>query len=118
MRLQVRNQNKLQLQGGNYQMRTIQINYDAVNAETTKLRRQQTDLVDQVNTQYRQIQSELRQVDGAANAQLIEAMEVNCQKAIAASKTLDRLITFISGASRQVEAGEQRIARVFTTTRR
>jgi len=99
-------------------MRTIQINYDAVNAETTKMRRQQTDLVDQVNTQYRQIQNELRSVDGATNAQLIEAMEVNCQKAMAASSVLNRLLTFISGASRQVESSEQNISRVFTTTRR
>jgi len=60
-------------------MRTIQINYEAVNTETTKLRRQQTNLVDQVRTQYRQIQNELSGVDGAANAQLIEAMEINCQ---------------------------------------
>ena len=99
-------------------MRTIQINYDAVNVETTKLRRQQTDLVDQVNTQYRHIQNELRGVDGAANAQLIEAMEVNCQKAMAASRTLDRLLGFISDASKQVETCEQKIAHVFTTTRR
>ena len=99
-------------------MRTIQINYEAVNTETAKLRRQQTDLVDQVRTQYRQIQGELRRVDGAANAQLMEAMDINCQKAVSACATLERLLSFISGASRQVETSEQRIAHVFTTTRR
>jgi len=99
-------------------MRTIQINYEAVNTETTKLRRRQSDLVDQVNTHYRQIQNELRAVDGAANAQLIEALEVNCQKAMAASRTLDQLLSFISGASRQVESSEQMIAQVFTASRR
>ena len=99
-------------------MRTIQINYEVVNTETTKLKRQQTELIDQVNTHYRQIQNELRGVDGAANAQLIEALEVNCHKAIAASRTLDQLLTFIAGASRQIESSEQKIARVFTTTRR
>ena len=99
-------------------MRTIRINYEAVNTETAKLRRQQADLVDQVNTHYRQIQNELRVVDSATNAQLMEALEVNCQKAMAASRILDQLLSFISGASRQVESSEQKIAQVLTASRR
>ena len=99
-------------------MRTIHIDYQAVNEQTAKLRRQQAEMVNEVRTHYRNIQNELRGVDGSANAQLIEAMEINCQKAIAASGILDRLLMFMSSASRQVESSEMLIAQAFTATRR
>ena len=100
-------------------MGTFHVKYDEIHAETAKMRRHlATDVVGRVQTEYRQIQSQIRQVDGAATAALIEAMNENCNKVVTAAQTMERLLSFMSNSARQIEASESQIARAFRTVRR
>ena len=101
-------------------MRTIQVKYDEVYAETERLRAHiSSNITSRANTEYRQIQSTLRsQVDGATNARLTEAMEANRQKTLEAANILDKLLLFISASARQIEINERRIARSISSRSR
>ena len=100
-------------------MRTIQVNYDAVNAKIAQMRGHiASNIINPVEGEYRQIISNLRQVDGAACASLQEAIDENRQKAIAAASVLERLLSFMSNSSRQIKLTEEQIARAFSTARR
>ena len=100
-------------------MRTIQVNYEAVNAKIAQLRGHITSsIISPVESEYRQIQSNLRQVDGEACAGLQEAVNENRQKALAAASVLERLLSFMSNSSRQIQLTEEQIARAFSTARR
>ena len=93
--------------------------YDEVQAETAKLRKYlSSNVVSRVNTDYRQMQSQLRQVDGAATASMQQTMNVNCQKAAEAAAVLDKLLQFMSNSARQIELSESQIARTFKMIRR
>lgn len=93
-------------------MGTIHVKYDEVYAETEKLRNHiSSNIMNRVNAEYRQMQSQLSHVDGAANAQLKEVLDANMQKTILAAETLDKLLQFISDSAKQIEISEQRIAR-------
>ena len=101
-------------------MGTIKVNYDEVFAETTRLKNHiSSNIIRRVNTEYRQIQAQLRRgTDGATNAMFQDALEVNCTKAIAAADALEKLIQFINASARQIEASEERIARTMRAGRR
>jgi len=101
-------------------MRTIQVNYDEVNSKVAQLRSHTTsNIVAPIQGEYRQLQTNIRQaVDGATCASFEEAMNENQQKAVAASSVLERLLSFMSNSSRQIQATEDQIARVFNATRR
>ena len=99
-------------------MRTIHVKYDEVYAEVARLRSVAANTVNRVNNEYRQIQSQLGRVDGATNATLVEVMDANCQKAVLATETLDKLLEFISCSTKQIEINEQRIAQAMTAGRK
>ena len=101
-------------------MRTIQVNYDEVNSKVAQLRGHVTsNIVAPVQSEYRQLLTNLRQtVDGATCASFQETLDANCRKAMAASSVLERLLSFMSNSSRQIQATEAQIARAFGATRR
>ena len=101
-------------------MRTIQVNYDEVNSKVAQLRSHTaSDIVAPVQSEYRQLQTSIRQsIDGATCAGFQEAMNENQQKAIAASSVLERLLSFMSNSSHQIRTTEDQIARAFNATRR
>ena len=100
-------------------MGTIQVKYDEVYGETERLRGHvSSNIVNKTNVEYRNLQSLLARVDGATNANLREAMEVNRKKTLEAANILDRLLRFISNSARQIEINEERIARVMASSRR
>jgi len=100
-------------------MREIRVKYDEVYAEVTKMRNHiAVDIVEHTRKEYRQILSQLQQVDGAANFVLQEAMEANCEVTIGMANVLDKLLDFMFNSSKQIEDREQQIARVFSTYRK
>jgi len=99
-------------------MKTIHVKYDEVYAEVGKMRGAAAGMVDRVNAEYLQIQSQLGRVDGATNAALMQVMQANCQKAITAADTLDKLLEFILSSTKQIEVSEQQIARAMTAGKR
>ena len=100
-------------------MKTIHVKYSEVYAEAAKLKQHvANDIRNYVDSEYRQIQMQLRSVDGAANARLQEAMVLNRQKAVDAANILDELLDFICTSTRQIEIAEQRIERVFLSSRK
>jgi adenylate kinase len=100
-------------------MRTIQVKYDEVYAETAKLiNHLSSNITDRANAEYNQIQSLLDQVDGSTNAELIEFMETNRQKTTEAAATLEKLLQFISNSAKQIEINEERIAHTISAGRR
>ena len=100
-------------------MQTFHVKYDEVHTETARLRNHlSSNMTTQANTEYRQIQSQLGRVDGATNANLREAMNVNRTKTLEAANVLDRLLQFITNSARQIEVSEQQMARTMTGGRR
>jgi len=109
----------LYMEGVRNKMRTIQVDYEAV---ATKLSQMQahikTNITNAVADEYRQIQNNLMQVDGETQNLLQQAMELNRQKAITCTSVVDRLLGFMSNASRQMQVSEEQIARAFSIPRR
>jgi len=100
-------------------MGTFKINYDEVNAEISRLRTALTaDIINTADREHRKIQSELRQLDGAANAGFQEIIEENRAKVAAAAKALDKVLRFISNAAGQIRTSEEQLARAFRITKR
>jgi len=100
-------------------MSTFQVNYDAVNSEVRILQSHlYSNLINLVNNGHRQIQSSLRQVDGATRANYQRVMDENRNKMMAAASVLERLLSFMSNSSRQIQASENQIARAFNGSRR
>jgi len=100
-------------------MGTIHVKYDEVYAETAKLKGYlASNVVARADADYRQIQSNLNSMDGAANATLMEVMEANYQKTLVTADTACKLLDFIETSTRQIEINEQRIARVMSAGRK
>ena len=100
-------------------MGTIHVNYEEVRAETARLRGHiSSDIINRANSEYRQIQSSLRRVDGATNSNLIQFMEANHQKTVKAAAILDHLLQSIAVSATAIEIQEQKIARIFSAGRR
>jgi len=68
--------------------------------------------------EYRQIDNSLLQVDGAVQSQLRQSMELNHRKAVACTSVMERLLSFMTNACRQMQISEEQIARVFMNPRR
>ena len=93
-------------------MSEIKVQYEKIYSEIPKLRSLvQSNLIDYCNTQHQAIQSQLRGVDGAANAQLLVALEANRLKTLEAAGTLEKLLQFIIESAKQIEINEQEMAR-------
>ena len=93
-------------------MSEIKIQYDKIYSEIPKLRSLvSSNIIDYCNTQHQDMQSQLRGVDGAANAQLLEALEANRLKTLEAAGTLEKLLQFIFDSAKQIEINEQHMAR-------
>jgi len=91
----------------------ILVNYDEVYSKVSEMRRRvQTELFE-VNASYRQGRSALNGMDGSANAEMQEAVAASQRKAQVTADTLTKLLSFIDTSTRQVERGEQNIARTF-----
>ena len=100
-------------------MGTIHIKYDEVYAETAKLKGHlASNVVARADAEYRQMQSNLRNVDGAASAAYSDFIEENRRKTAIAANTIVKLLDFMENSARQIEASEQRIARAISTARR
>jgi len=100
-------------------MGTIHVKYDEVYAETAKLKSYlASNVVARADADYRQIQSNLSRMDGAANAALMNFMEANYQKTLVTAETMDKLLNFITASTMQIEMNEQRIARAMTAGRK
>ena len=100
-------------------VRTIQVNYEAVEAKMRELRSQiTTNIVNPVESEYRQLRTSLMHVDGETCASLQEALDDNCQKTIEATSVLERLLSFMANSCRQIQMSEERIARSFSGIRR
>ena len=100
-------------------MGTIHVKYDEVHAEVSKLRSNlASNVVGRADAGYRQIQTNLSRMDGAANAMLVEVMQENYRKTLVTAETVDKLLNFIASSTRQIEANEQRMARAMSAGRR
>ena len=100
-------------------MRSINIKFDEVGAEVAKCRSYiSSNIVNRVESEYRQICSNLAQTDGETNAALLEAIEVNRQKTVTCANTLERLLSFMANSSRQIQISDEQISRSFRAIRR
>jgi len=100
-------------------MGTIHVKYDEVYAETAKIKSYLTsNVLARADADYRQIQSNLNSMDGAANAMLIEVMEANYMKTLVTADTVGKLLDFIETSTKQIEINEQRIARAMSAGRK
>jgi len=97
--------------------REIRINYEEVYAKTAELRQRLTAELREMDMEYRQIQSDLRRLDGRTNAEFIEAMKMNQQKAQMTVETLTKLLTFIESSAREIERDEAMTSRIFSRSR-
>ena len=66
-----------------------------------------------MNAAYSNALASLVSMDGAANAEILNAMQVNREKARLATEILTKLLDFIDISSQQVEFSEQNVARFF-----
>ena len=95
-------------------MRTIKVDYEAVETKIKEMRSQiVTSIINPLESEYRQLRTNLMHVDGETCASLQEALDENCQKAIEATSVLDRVLSFMANSSRQIQMSEERIARSF-----
>ncbi|MCL2360919.1 MAG: hypothetical protein FWC73_03780 [Defluviitaleaceae bacterium] len=100
-------------------MPTYQVDYEAVNTKLVQMRNHITTSVDQAATnEYRQINNGLVSVDGAFQSELLQIMELNRQKALACTSVMERLLSFMTNASRQMQISEEQLARIFRAPRR
>jgi len=100
-------------------MRTVKIDYEAVNTKLSQMNSHISTNVNQVTTtEYRQISNGLSRVDGAVQSEMRQIMEANNQKALACTSIMERLCSFMMNASRQMQVSEEQIARAFLNPRR
>ncbi|MCL2362836.1 MAG: hypothetical protein FWC73_13610 [Defluviitaleaceae bacterium] len=100
-------------------MPTYQVDYEAVNTKLVQMRNHITISVDQAATnEYRQISNGLMSVDGAFQSEMLQIMELNRQKALACTSVMERLLSFMTNASRQMQISEEQLARIFRAPRR
>ena len=71
----------------------------------------ESEVVGEAEIGYANIDQLLRQVDGATNAALIEAMKCNREKTVICARTLCKLLQFIDHASRELEVEDRYMAK-------
>lgn len=90
---------------------TIIVNYDEVYRLVQTWREFiQSDILDESQNRYREIVDMLSRVDGATNAQLKAAMELNRQKTTTAAETIKKLLYFIEDSARELQNEENKMA--------
>jgi hypothetical protein len=94
----------------------IKVNYEEVYNKTAELRQHITRELRDASTCYRQAGNQLRGMDGSANAEMIHSMQFSLQKSQVTADTLTKLLMFIDTSTRQIERGEQNIARAFESS--
>ncbi len=95
-------------------MNEIKINYNEVNVQTKQLMAHiQNDLIPKIESEYSRISDILNRVDSSTNASLIESMEMHKNKSIIAAQSLEKLLSFMSNSSLQLEQNEFRMATAF-----
>jgi len=97
--------------------REIRINYEEVYAKAAELRQRITAELREMDAAYRQAQTSLRQMDSQTNAEFIESMRFNQEKAQITAETLTKLLSFIESSARQCEREERDISRMFERSR-
>jgi len=96
---------------------TIKIDYQAVYSKTRELRARLNGELRNMDSEYRQIQSGLRQQDSKTNATLMEVMGENQKKAQMCAEAMQHLIAFIENTTREVENQEREMRRTFDSFR-
>ena len=100
-------------------MGKIHVNYDAVYAETEKLRNHIcSNVIDTANAEYNRVQSTLSNVDGGTAAALSEFADYNRKKAMEAADIVEKLLRFMCASAKQIEINEEVLARVIRTGRK
>jgi len=97
--------------------REIKINYQEVYSKTAELRQRIQSELQEMETTYRQTNSTLHSMDSRTNAEIMESMEINRQKAQVTAETLTKLLSFIEASAQHVERDESTLARSFTQSR-
>jgi len=97
-------------------MSEIRIDYEQVYAKMVALQRTAQIELREACDAYRRATSDLRGMDGSANARMIEAVTAIQTKAQATTDTLTKLLAFIDTSARQMERSEQSIARAFQSS--
>ena len=91
----------------------IFIDYEAVYTSCREWRRRLQTEVRDVDAEYRQIQSSLQNMDGRANAQMIEAVGANQGNIQLTVETLLRLLDTMESTAQAVEQEELRVKQMF-----
>ena len=100
-------------------MSLVKINYFEVHTKAAQLRSQIFACLNEMETEYRQIQSRLNSgVDGTAAAAVCSAMDENRKKSYEVAETLDKLLSFMANSANQVEIEELKIASTFHSSAR
>jgi len=101
-------------------MSQIKINYADIYERTARMRGQITTCLNQMDAEYRQLHRRLiNNTDGAASAAIGDAIEENRIKSYEMASTLQKLVSFMTNSTRQIEAEEIRIANAMgSATRR
>lgn len=98
-------------------MSQINVNRAAVQSRTTQLRGEIRSSIADLESRYRQIKSNLGELDSATNAGVIKAAENNMKKAAIAAETLVKLFSFMENSSMQVEIQDRATASSMRVTR-
>ena len=95
----------------------ILVQYDVVYSKTAELRQRLEAELQEMDNAYHQCRASLRRMDSRTNGVLMEAMEINQQKARVTAETLTKLLAFIDTSAKQVERDELVIKRAFEQSR-
>jgi len=97
--------------------RQIKINAEEINTKSAQLRNRMQAQLHEMDDEYNRIQSTINQnTDGAASAALCNALEANRKKAYEVAETLEKLMSFMTNAAKQVETEDRKIANTFDST--
>ena len=91
----------------------VHVKYAEVANKTQALRSRLQSEFEQMNGAYKDALHSLVAMDGAANAEILNAMKANQDKARLAAEVLTKLLEFIEISSQQMELSEQNVVRFF-----
>jgi hypothetical protein len=90
---------------------TIDVRHDEVyTLVQTLIANMQNDIASEAQTRYSGIVESKERVDGATNASLIHAANLNLEKTAALCETLEKLLIYISDASQQLRAKDEEMS--------
>jgi len=97
--------------------RRVQVDFNRVSTQTAQHRAAINQAMSNLDREYTQLLSGLRNMDGATNAAFMTSTQRNREKAIATAQILERTLTFINNSSMQIQAQDQAIAARFGNRR-